>query len=264
MNDPAENIMKTSISVLAQDARCRNDEDWSSESRIEAENLFFAQCAALDPVHFADDGTFFGNMDKATCDEMIDAAMIDLSMRGLKDAEVAADRVPDRIGPRTLEDFGRDAMSRGDEDEDSPRHRAAIARFRDACAAIDPDLIDDESTIDGDETVEALVEEVSSKGLSQRTHDATSTTDVGAIIHVLDSVLAARSVGEAMDAIPDGWTVNLLGPTEYDGCNAMIVPAGHRGAAHRLERRGLTNGRDATRLKALRNSAQWLRDRLSV
>lgn len=254
--------MTTTISMLAQDARPRDDDDWGSESQIDAQNLFFDQCAIIAPEDLADTSVFFDANLKATTDELIDEAVSILVAKGLSDAPVAVERIPNRA-PMTLRMLGLDAISRDEDDRDSPRQEKSIERFVEALASLDPDIVSDENDdpVD-DDHVRMLLSIADGHGLSNRIPEPRPATDPETVRKVLDAVDAAATIGQALDAIPESWIVNLVGPSSMDGCNAMIVPEGDRGPAHRLERRGLTTGRGATRLEALRGSAGWLRARI--
>lgn len=253
--------MTTTISMLAQDARSLNEDDWGSESQIDAQNLFFDQCAVVAPEDLSESSDFFDDNLKATSDELIDEAMKILMAKGLQDAPVAVERIPGRV-PMTLRMLGQDALSRDEDDRDSPRQEKAIRLFLEALASLDPDTVaDDDEPVD-DDRIRMLMDMADANGLSDCIPGPTSAIDPEAVVAILDAVIAATTIGRALDAIPEEWIVNLIGPSQADGCNAMIVPEGDRGTAHRLERRGLCTGRGATRLEALRNSADWLRRRM--
>lgn len=255
----------TTLRTLAADARPRSHVDWSSDSQIAAENLFFEQAAIACPQELGDAGSFHDDHLKATCEERIDGALKALADREIDlDAELAVTAVQGR-GPVTLRDLADDALSIDEDDRDSERQEKAIALFREACATADSDLVDDDrDEIMDDDGVRAMLDTLERWGLADTVHEPRRGPDVAAIRAVIAAVEAATTAGGALDAIPEAWIVNLLGPTDLDGFAAMIVPEGDRGPAHRLERRGLTTGRGADRLEALRNSARWLGSRLSI
>lgn len=252
--------MTTTISMLAQDARPLDEDDWGSESQIDAQNLFFEQCALVAPDELSENSDFFDDNLKATTDELIDEAMRILTDKGLQDASVAVERITGRT-PMTLRMLGQDALARDEDDRDSPRQEKAVERFLEALASLDPDFVPNDEPVD-DDHIRMLIETAVDNGISDCVPARSSGIDPEAVIAVLDVVAIANTAGIALDAIPETWIVNLIGPSEADGFNAMIVPEGNRGAAYRLERLGMCTGRGATRLEALRRSAEWLRSRM--
>ncbi|WP_114946489.1 hypothetical protein [Microvirga calopogonii] len=62
--------------MLAEDAKCKTDEDWGSDRQVDAENRFFKAAMQRFPDHFTDTNDDWQEaIHKATSDEIIDEAM---------------------------------------------------------------------------------------------------------------------------------------------------------------------------------------------
>jgi len=85
--------------------------------------------------------------------------------------------------------------------------------------------------------------------------------DRAAVNAVLDRIDAARTPGEALDAIPDAWPRFLSGPDQW-GFHFAVKPTGAPDMIARMYDRGLGMGKGATQMEAIRSGAEWVRDRL--
>jgi hypothetical protein len=77
--------MTKSLAELAAAARPRNDDDWGTPRQVRAQNTFFAVVRGqISPRSFANLEAYCL---KATTDEMIDAALVAVAKREMRDAD---------------------------------------------------------------------------------------------------------------------------------------------------------------------------------
>ena len=77
---------------------------------------------------------------------------------------------------------------------------------------------------------------------------------------VLEAIMAAPTLGAAIELVPNEWRMALTGPDAL-GCHAALLPPDAPDAALRMDGSGLTPGRGGTRHAALRAACAWLLDR---
>jgi hypothetical protein len=91
------------------------------------------------------------------------------------------------------------------------------------------------------------------------------TTDAQrARIHAaLDAIAAARTAGEAIDAVPADWGRMLLGPDTW-GFHCSFRPSEAQSAVTGVYDRGHAMGRGDTQMDAIRDAVKWLRERIEA
>jgi hypothetical protein len=91
------------------------------------------------------------------------------------------------------------------------------------------------------------------------------TTDAQrARIHAaLDTIVGARTAGEAIDAVPADWGRMLLGPDTW-GFHCSFRPPEAPGPVTRVYDAGHAMGRGDTQMDAIREAVKWLRERIEA
>lgn len=77
----------------------------------------------------------------------------------------------------------------------------------------------------------------------------------------LDAIAAARTAGEAIDAVPADWGRMLLGPDTW-GFHCSFRPPEATGPVTRVYDAGHAMGRGDTQMDAVREAVKWLKERI--